>query len=92
MQLAEHHEVLPPGEQRVDGGVLGGQTDAPPHLAALGGDVEPGDVSPYPDVASVSVVRMRTAVVLPAPFGPSTAVTVPACTSMSMPARATLSP
>ena len=43
MQLAEHHEVLPPGEQGVDGGVLGGEADAPAHLAALGGDVETGD-------------------------------------------------
>ena len=34
VQLAEHHEVLPPGEQRVDGGVLGGEADAPAHLAA----------------------------------------------------------
>ena len=45
-----------------------------------------------PSSASASVVRMRTAVVLPAPLGPSTAVTVPAGTARSMPASAVFSP
>ena len=43
MQLAQHDEVLPAGEQRVDGGVLGGQADAPADLVGLGADVEAGD-------------------------------------------------
>ena len=45
-----------------------------------------------PSSASARVVRMRTAVVLPAPLGPSTAVTVPVGTSKSIPARAVVSP
>ena len=43
VQLAEHDEVLTAGQQVVDGGVLGGEADAPAHLGALGGDVEAGD-------------------------------------------------
>ena len=43
VQLAEHHEVLATRQQRVDGGVLGGEADAPAHLAGVRGDVEPGD-------------------------------------------------
>ena len=38
------------------------------------------------------VVRMWTAVVLPAPFGPSSANTVPAGTSRSIPSRTSSSP
>ena len=40
-----------------------------------------------PPSARVSVVRMRTAVVLPAPFGPSIARTVPASTAKLEPAQ-----
>ena len=43
VQLAQHHQVLPAGEQRVDGGVLGGQADAAADLGGLGADVEAGD-------------------------------------------------
>ena len=39
-----------------------------------------------------SVVRMRTAVVFPAPLGPSTPRMEPVGTSRSTPARATVSP
>ncbi len=46
----------------------------------------------WPSSAAVRVVRIRTAVVLPAPFGPRTAVTVPVGTSRSMPSRAVVSP
>jgi hypothetical protein len=45
-----------------------------------------------PSSASVRVVRMRTAVVFPAPFGPRTAVTVPVGTSRSIPPRAVVVP
>ena len=45
-----------------------------------------------PSSGSARVVRIRTAVVLPAPLGPSTAVTVPVGTSKSIPASAVVSP
>ena len=35
VQLTEHHEVLPAGEQRVHGGVLGGEADAAADLGGL---------------------------------------------------------
>jgi len=38
------------------------------------------------------VVRIRTAVVLPAPLGPSNPYTVPGATARSMPSSATTSP
>jgi hypothetical protein len=41
VQLAEHDQVLPAGQQGIDGGVLGGQADPPPHLCPLRPDVEP---------------------------------------------------
>ena len=45
-----------------------------------------------PASAVESVVRMRTAVVLPAPLGPSSPQTVPRGTSKPTPSRATFSP
>src|SRR6185312_8475854 len=45
-----------------------------------------------PASGRVSVVRMRTAVVLPAPFGPSTPRMAPRGTSRSSPASATVGP
>ena len=45
-----------------------------------------------PASGTVSVVRMRTNVVLPAPFAPSSATTDPAGTTRSTPARAVSSP
>ncbi len=42
-QLADHLEVLPAGEQLVEGGRLGGHPDPPPHLGRLGGDIEARD-------------------------------------------------
>ena len=45
-----------------------------------------------PSSAVLRVVRIRTAVVLPAPLGPRTAVTVPTGTWRSMPARAVVDP
>ncbi len=45
-----------------------------------------------PASGSSSVVRMRTAVVLPAPFGPSTPSTVPRGTDRSIPRSARTSP
>ena len=45
-----------------------------------------------PAVGRVSVVSIRTVVVLPAPLGPSTAVTVLAGTVRSTPSTAVVSP
>ena len=45
-----------------------------------------------PPSGMASVVRIRTAVVLPAPFGPSTPSTVPRGAARSSPASATVSP
>jgi len=41
-QPAEHAQVLPAGEDLVDGGELAGEADAPAHLARVAGDVEAG--------------------------------------------------
>ncbi|SRR5690606_33128201 len=48
--------------------------------------------SAYPASGLSNVVRMRTVVVLPAPFGPSNPSTDPVGTSRSTPARASVSP
>ena len=45
-----------------------------------------------PSSTSSNVVRIDTAVVLPAPFGPSSPTTVPSSTTRSRPARAVTSP
>ena len=45
-----------------------------------------------PSSSGMIVVRMRTAVVLPAPFGPSSPSTVPASTPKDTPSSATTSP
>ena len=45
-----------------------------------------------PASGTASVVRIRTAVVLPAPLGPSTPRTEPAGTAKSTPPSATVSP
>ena len=45
-----------------------------------------------PESGRASVVRTRTAVVLPAPFGPSSPRMVPAGTEMSTPANAWVEP
>ena len=47
---------------------------------------------PRPESGRARVVRIRTAVVLPAPFGPSSPRIVPAGTAKSTPARAWVSP
>ena len=42
VQLAQHDQVLPAGEEGVDGGVLGGQADPAADLVGLAADVEAG--------------------------------------------------
>jgi hypothetical protein len=74
-QAADEQEVLGAGEALVDGRVLAGQGDQPADLLGLGDDVVAGHPSPAL-VRLEQVARIRTAVVLPAPLGPSTASTV----------------
>ena len=45
-QLGDQHEVLPPGEDLVDGGELPGEADRLADLRGLGGDVEAVDARP----------------------------------------------
>ena len=85
-------EVLAAGEVLVDGGVLAGEADAlaaPPAGAAA--TSMPSTVA-RPASGRRMVVRIRTAVVLPAPFGPSRPSTVAGGTSKSTPSRATTAP
>ncbi|HEX2709076.1 MAG TPA: hypothetical protein VHM66_13850 [Solirubrobacterales bacterium] len=87
VEAADHLQVLGPGQVLVDRRVLAGEADLGPQLRRFGGDVEPGD----PGAAAVggsSVVRMRTAVLLPAPLGPSRPSTVPDGTRRSIPSSA----
>jgi hypothetical protein len=44
-QLGDQHEVLPPGEDFVDGRELSGEADGLPHVRRLLGDIEPVDAS-----------------------------------------------
>ena len=77
VQPGEQHQVLPALEDLVDGGLLTDQPDPAADLPRLADDVDPGDLDP-PASGRSSVVMTRTAVVLPAPFGPSRAHTAPA--------------
>ena len=70
VQAPDHVEVLEPGEVLVDGGVLAGDADLATGFGRIGEHVDTGDDGRAESGRS-SVVRMRTAVVLPAPFGPS---------------------
>ena len=91
VQLADHLEVLASRERLVDRGVLSGEAEQPARVLRVLDDVDPVDAG-VPGVGDSSVARTRTIVVLPAPFGPSSPSTVPAGTSRSTPASATVSP
>ena len=71
VEAAHHLEVLLAGEVLVDRGVLAGQPDVRAQLRGVAHDVEARPPARCRRRACSSVVRMRTAVVLPAPFGPS---------------------
>jgi hypothetical protein len=71
-QFPEHHQVLPSGQRIVQRGVLVGHADVAPDPRRLSDHVVPGHQA-HPPSGTASVVRMRTAVVFPAPLGPSTA-------------------
>ncbi len=84
-------EVLPPGEQLVDRGVLAGEPDRRPQPAASATTSKPATRA-RPLSGPSSVVRIRTSVVLPAPFGPSSASTLPVSADRSTPASACVVP
>ena len=92
VEAPDQLEVLEPGEVLVDRGALAGEPDAEPQLLRVAHDVEAVDLGAAARRAASSVVRMRTAVVLPAPFGPSRPSTVPFWTSRSTPLSASTSP
>jgi len=78
-QPGHEDEVLPPGEDLVDGGELAGAADRGPVATS-----KPSTVA-VPASARSSVDRMFTTVVLPAPFEPSSAKMLPRATSKSTP-------
>ena len=87
-QPPEHDQVLAAAQRLVERGVL-----ARPARSAAAPRRPPGATSwpatsAMPPSGRTSVARIRTAVVLPAPFGPSRPQTVPAATSRSKPSSA----
>ncbi len=78
VEAADHLEVLVTGEVLVDRRVLTGEADLRAQGAGVLDDVEARRRAALPLSGGSSVVRMRTAVVLPAPLGPSSPSTVPA--------------
>ena len=78
VEPAEHPQVLAAGEVLVDGGVLPREADDATHGLRVAQHVDAGDAA-VPASGRSSVARMRTVVVLPAPFGPSRPSTVPVC-------------
>ena len=91
-ELADQREVLAAGEVLVDRGVLAGEADAARAPAA--GPCARRRRAPraVPPSGLSSVVRIRTAVVLPAPLGPSRPSTLPSGTSNETPFTASTSP
>ncbi len=88
----DHVEVLVAGEDLVDGGELArtGRCVGGPRPDRSRTDTPATTASP--SSGSSSVVRIDTAVVLPAPLGPSRPSTVPSGTVRSSPARACTEP
>ena len=72
-------------------GVLGGHAHVPAHRVGVVHHVETGHRA-RPESGVARVVRIRTAVVLPAPLGPRTPRMEPAGTEKLTPARAWVSP
>ncbi len=82
----DHLEVLETGEVLVDRRILPGRADPGSEHPRVVDDVETGHLRPAAS-GTRSVVKTRTAVVLPAPFGPSSAITVPDGTARSTPVQ-----
>ena len=73
IEAAEHHQVLAPAEDLVDGRVLPDQPDPPANLARLAHDVEPGNLGPLsigPKQGGEDPHRGRLAISLGQPLGP----------------------
>ncbi len=91
LQAREQHQVLAAGEPLVERRLLAGQRDLLADGSGRGDDVMAGD-----ERAALGrgerVVRMRTAVVFPAPLWPSRPSTVPASTTRSRLASAGVAP
>ena len=92
VQLADHHEVLAAGEHAVDRRVLRRRGRCARRTWSASATTSKPATAREPASGRLSVVRTRTAVVLPAPFGPSRPQTVPAGTSRSTPCSACVSP
>ena len=87
----DHLEVLEAGHVLVDRGVLARNADLPSQQRGIREDVDA--VHPCVPLSGLRrVVRIRSAVVLPAPFGPSRPNTVPVSTVRSTPRRASTVP
>ena len=91
-ELPDHAEVLVAGQVLVDGGVLPREADALAHRLRVARSRRCRAPRPRPPSGCRIVVRMRTAVVLPAPLGPSRPSTVPVGTAKSTPSSATTVP
>ena len=70
VEPAHHLDVLEPGEVLVDGGALPGQPDPISQFLARPCTTSSPSTSARPLSGCSNVVRMRTVVVFPAPFGP----------------------
>ena len=73
----DHDQVLAAGQVLVDGGVLAGEADALADVVGLRRRRRCPSTVARPASGRRIVVKIRTAVVLPAPFGPSRPSTVP---------------
>ena len=92
VEPTDHLEVGPAAQQPVDGGLLGGDADAPADGGRIGARRRRPATEAWPSVGVDRVVRMRMAVVLPAPLWPSSPRTVPGGTSRSRSRSAQRSP
>ena len=81
-------QVLAAGEVLVDRRVLPGQSDERAHQGGLARRRRGRGRGRVPASGARMVVRMRTAVVLPAPFGPSKPKMVPSSTAKLTPSKA----
>ena len=91
VELPYHLEILEAGQVLVDGGVLARDADPCAQPRSIREDVDAVDPGGTPS-GRRRVVRIRTAVVLPAPLGPSRPKTVPVSTVSSTPRRASTVP
>ena len=91
VEPAAEAQVLARGGLAVGAAALGDHADRAAHLRGSARTSWPATVA-LPSSARASVVRMRTAVDLPAPFGPSRPNTVPSSTANDSPSSARTSP